>query len=282
MIADRAQEAADPELIDRAAALDSFGATVTGLVRYRELIKNLVVKDLKLKYRGSVFGFLWSLANPLLMMALYTVVFTYIIRQPTEGFVFLLLLGILAWTFFANSAMMSTGSIAENGGLLKSVFFPRAILPIATVLFNFVQYALTILVLLPIMLIIFGIAPAAPMLLYPIFLALQVIFTTGIALMLATGTVFFRGIRHLLEIALAILFWTTPIVYELTRVPEALRLPLLLSPLSPFVVAYKQMFFYRQWPDLSVWVVATVYAFAAFAIGFALLLAHEDRFAEQL
>ena len=85
-------------------------SAAVGIARYRELLKNLVFKDLKLKYRGSVFGFFWSLANPLLMVATYTVAFHYILRVRTEGFVFNLLLGLLNWTFFANSAMMSTES----------------------------------------------------------------------------------------------------------------------------------------------------------------------------
>ena len=120
--------------------MTTLRAVVASLYSYRELLKNLVLKDLKLKYRGSVFGFLWSLANPLLMIVVYTVAFTYILRVRSEGFVFYLMLGLLSWTFFASSAAMSTGAIVDNAGLLKSVLFPRAILPIATVLFNLAQY----------------------------------------------------------------------------------------------------------------------------------------------
>ena len=90
--------------------MTTLRAMALSLYRYRELLKNLVLKDIKLKYRGSVFGFLWSLANPLLMMVVYTVAFTHILRIRREGFVFSLMLGLLSWTFFANSAGMSTGS----------------------------------------------------------------------------------------------------------------------------------------------------------------------------
>src|SRR5215467_14921554 len=157
-------------MIDRGEPLDSLATTLAGVVRYRTLLRKLVLKDLKLKYRGSVLGFLWSLVNPLIMIAVYYTAFTYILHNRTEGFVFLVMLGILAWTFFSTSAMMSTSSIADNGSLLKSVFFPRAILPIATVLFNFAQYLLMAAVFLPLMLIVFRITPAPPMLAYPIFL----------------------------------------------------------------------------------------------------------------
>jgi ABC-2 type transport system permease protein len=255
---------------------------VTGLYSYRELLRNLVIKDLKLKYRGSVFGFLWSLVNPLLMIVVYTVAFTYILHVRSEGFVFYLMLGLFSWTFFANSASMSTGSIIDNAGLLKSVFFPRAILPIATVLFNLAQYVLTMSVFLPIMLAWYRVPLSAPMLMFPVFLALQMLFTIGVAMMLATATAFFRDVRHLLEVALAALFWATPVVYELGQVPEKLRLLILISPMSPFVVAYQNIFYFRQWPEPTVWLVAGTYAAGAFILGTTLVLAFEDRFAEQL
>jgi ABC-2 type transport system permease protein len=275
-------EAPSDELVDRAEEMTTLGAVVTSLYSYRELLKNLVLKDLKLKYRGSVFGFFWSLANPLLMIVVYTVAFTFILRVRSERFVFYLMLGQLSWTFFANSAAMSTGAIVDNAGLLRSVFFPRAILPIATVLFNFAQYLLTVCVFLPVMMVWYDVPLSMPMILFPAFLALQAVFTIGVALILATLTAFFRDVRHLLEVALAVLFWTTPIVYELTQVPERLQLLILLSPVSPFVVAYHKLFFYGEWPEATVWLVASTYALGGFVVGTALILAFEDRFTEQL
>ena len=270
------------DLVDRAAELTTVRSVVFSLYSYRELLKNLVFKDLKLKYRGSVFGFLWSLANPLLMIAVYTLAFTFILRIRSEGFVFYLMLGLLSWTFFANSAGMSTGSIIDNAGLLKSVLFPRAILPIATVLFNLAQYLLTVAVFLPAMMLWYRVVPAPPMLLFPVFLALNVIFTIGVALVLATATAFFRDVRHLLEVALSVLFWTTPIIFELRQVPERVQLLMLLSPMSSFVVAYQQIFYYRVWPDATIWVIACAHALGAFVVGVLLFLAFEDRFTEQL
>ena len=269
------------ELVDRADEM-TLGTVLVSLYSYRSLLKALVLKDLKLKYRGSVFGFLWSLANPLLMIVVYTLAFTFILGIRSEMFVFYLMLGQLAWTFFASSIMMSTASIVDNSGLLRTVVFPRAILPIATVLFNFAQYLLTIAVFLPLMFLWYRIPLVEPMILFPVVLVLHVAFTIGIALILATITVFFRDVRHLIEVALAALFWMTPIIYELDRVPERLRLLILLSPMSPFVVAYQKLFFFREWPEATVWLVAVTYAVVAFVAGVALVLAFEDRFTEQL
>lgn len=269
-------------LVDRATEMATLGSVVRNLYGYRELLTNLVRKDLKLKYRGSVFGFLWSLANPLLMIVVYSIAFTYIMRLHGERFVFHLMLGMLSWTFFSGSAMMSTGSIVDNAALLKSVLFPRAILPIGTVLFNLAQFALTLAVFLPAMLVYYRVPPAAPMLLFPIFIALQAIFTMGVALLLSALTAQFRDIRHLLEVGLAMLFWTTPIVYELSLVPDSIRLLVLLSPVAPFIVAYQQMFYYGHWPEPTVWLLALVYAFGTFTVGTLVFLAAEHRFTEQL
>ena len=270
------------EMVNRAAEAPSIARTLSGLRRYRHLLRNLVVKDLKLKYRGSVIGFLWSLANPVLMGAVYTIAFSTILRIRSEGFVFYLMLGLLAWTFFASSASMSTGAIVDNGGLVKSVWFPRAILPTATVLFNLTQYLLSVLVILPLMLLYHRVVPEAPMLLFPVFVALQLLFTIGIALVLATSAAFLRDVRHLVEIALTILFWLTPIVYELPSLDSPLREAIFFMPLSPFVSAYQQIFYYRQWPDAATWGATVGYAAVALAVGLWLIVRYEDSFAEQV
>ena len=260
----------------------SLGGELLALYEYRTLLRSIVIRDLKLKYRGSVIGALWSLVNPLLMMTVYVVAFTYILRIRSAGFVLYLQLGLLAWTFFATSASMSTGSIIDSGGLVKSVYFPRSVLPVGTVLFNLVQYLLTTAVILPILLWYYGVSFGPQMLLYPIFVLLQVMFTAGIALLLSAATTFYRDVRHLLEIALSALFWLTPIVYESATLPDRLRLPILLTPVSSYVVAYHQIFYYRTWPDATIWFVAVTYAATSLVAGATVFLANEYRFAEQI
>ena len=278
----KAAEPRSHRMVARSSEAPSIRRTLAGLHRYRALIRNLVIKDLKLKYRGSLIGFVWSLANPLLTAAVYTIAFRSILRIRSEGFVFYLMLGLLAWTFFASAAAMSTGSIVDNGGLLKSVRFPRAILPIATVLFTLAQYLLTVLVFLPLMLIVYRIRPAAPMLLFPVIVALQALFTIGVALILATSTAFFRDVRHLVEVALMVLFWTTPIVYTIHDVSGRLPRLILLSPLSSFVTAYHNIFYDRQWPSLEIWAIAITYTALALTVGLSLIVRYEDSFAERV
>ncbi len=267
-------------LVDPNATRRSVRHALEGLVRYRALLHKLVLKDLKLKYRGSALGFVWSLANPLLMLTVYTLAFRYVLRIQTEGFVVALLVGLLAWMFFAHSMIMAAGSIADNGGLLKSVYFPRAVLPIASVLFNFMHYVVTMSVFLPLLVVIFRVPITWAALGLPVFVVLQVLFTVGLAFAVATGTAYFRDVRHLLDVALAALFWVTPVLYQMDQVPDALRLPVLLSPMSPFVAAYHEVLLKGAWPDPSLWALAGGYTAAALIVGFRLLVRFEEHFAE--
>jgi lipopolysaccharide transport system permease protein len=273
---------ATQEFDDLAEPDRSIGLNLLKLWAYRELVRNLVLKDLKLKYRGSALGFIWSLVNPLLMLAVYSLAFTYIMKISREGFVYFLLLGILAWTFFGTTTAMATTSITDSGGLLRSVRFPRTVLPVATVLFNLAQYLLTFGVLLPVMLIVFGIAPAASMLAFPGVLFLLVLFTTGVAFIVAAAAAFFRDVKHFVEVGLAALFWMTPILYDLSDVPEFLRLPILLMPVSPFMTMLHDIFYYRAWPEAAVWAAAVSWSATAFIGGVSVFLSFEDRFAENV
>jgi ABC-2 type transport system permease protein len=270
------------ELVDIAVRHTSLRANLLAVLQFHSLIRHLVLKDLKLKYRGSLLGFVWSLLNPLVMLLVYTIAFKYIMGVRTGGFVFLLLLGILAWTFFATSASMSAGAIVDNRGLLKTVFFPRPVLPIASVLFNLAQFLLTAVVFVPVLSLIFHVRPGWPALLFPVFVVLQVLMTIGVALMLATGTAYFRDLRHLLEITLAVMFWTTPIVYDFHAIPLLWQRVVLFSPMSPFVLAYQEILFHVRWPGPEVWAVAILYAFGAFFGGVLLFTRCQDEFLERI
>jgi lipopolysaccharide transport system permease protein len=268
--------------VDRATERSSLIGMVRGVIRYRELIRNLVLRDLHLKYRGSILGFLWSLLNPVVMVGASTMAFKYILRVGQARYVFFVLVGVLAWSFFANASNMSTRSMIDSAGLLKSVRFPRAVLPVATVLFNTAQYLLTIVVLLPIMFLFYGLPPLMPMLSFPVVLVLQVAFSVGIAMVLSVATVYFRDIRHLVEVSLSFLFWATPVLYSLSQVSGRLRTIIAHSPLSPFVLSYQRIFHEGLWPEPSMLLLAAGYAGASLAVGSSIFIALEDDVGEQL
>lgn len=259
-----------------------LGLGLSSLYHYRGLVRALVAKDLKLKYRGSVLGVAWSLLNPLALVGVYTIAFQVIMPQKQEHFVFSLLIGLLAWTFFAGSAAMSSGAIVDSGNLLKSVRFPRAILPVAVVAFNFAQYLLTLAVFLPIMFVWSGLRPGVSIVAIPVVLALLAVFTTGIALIVAAATARYRDVRHLLDISLSLMFWLTPIIYTAAQLPERLRLPVLLNPMSSFITALRDIVLHGAWPSPTLWMIATAYAAVTMALGATIFLSVEDDLAEQI
>src|SRR4029077_1051449 len=152
---------------------------MVSVYRYRGLVKNLVLKDLKLKYRDSVFGFLWSLANPLLLILVYSFVFGHLFTGGPPNLVYFIMVGILPWNFFAQSLMMSTGSIIDNGNLIRKVALPMEVFPVATVLFNLAQYVLAMVIFLPMGWLFFQVSVTWSWVNFVPVLVLQVLFTLG-------------------------------------------------------------------------------------------------------
>jgi len=248
---------------------------------YRELIRNLVLKDLKLKYRDSVFGFLWSLANPLFLILVYAFVFGHILRAGPPNFGFFLMVGILPWNFFAQTMMMSTGSILDNSGLIRKVAVPMEVFPIATVLFNGAQYLLALIVFFPMALILFKISLAWSWIFFIPILLLQVLFTLGLSFILSAATIFYRDVRHFTEILLTLLFWLTPVVYDLQTVPESLKTILYMNPFSYFILAYQDVLFHGRFPASGKLLAIVSLPVLSLAIGYVFFMFSKVRFSEE-
>lgn len=255
---------------------------MTSVFRYRELIRNLVLKDLKLKYRDSVLGFLWSLANPLLLILVYGFVFTHMLRSQIANFPYFLLIGILPWNFFSHSLMMCTGSIVDNGGLIRKVWLPAEVFPLSTVLFNLVQFLLALVVLFPIAVFFFAIPVSWTVIAFFPLLLLHVIFTLGLSFIISTATVFYRDVRHFMEIVLMLLFWLTPIVYDVQALPGSMRAIILFNPLSFFMSGYQEIFYYHRIPGASHFFVLTLLSLAAFGLGYTCFGSYKARFPEEV
>jgi lipopolysaccharide transport system permease protein len=256
-----------PTYIDRTTERTTLLGTWRAVFTYRALLRNLVSRDLKLKYRGSALGFLWSLINPLMMLVVYTVAFTVFLDRGGPLFVFLLLVGLLGWTFFATSMAAATGSLVDNASLTKSLHFPRAILPLASVFFNLAQFLLTAVVFVPILLLYYDVAPSTALLAFPIMLGLQAVCVAGLALTLSALTAMFRDARHLVEVGLGMLFWLTPIVYTLNDIPPMAARLVALTPVTPFIRGYQAMIIHQTMPSVDIWLTAVVYAVVATAVG---------------
>ena len=252
------------------------------LFRYRELVRNLVLKDLKLKYRDSAIGFLWSLINPLLLILVYSFVFGHILRIDVPRFSYYLMIGILPWNFFSQSLMMATGAILDNGGLIRKVAVPMEVFPISTVLFSLVHYLLALGVFMPMTIFFFQVPLTWSALAFFPVLALHMLFTLGLSFVIATATVFYRDVRHFTEIFLTLLFWLTPIVYEIRSIPESLRNVIYFNPLSFFILSYQDILYRDMVPSGSRYAVLIVLSGLSLMLGYLVTYRHKSRFAEEV
>ncbi len=183
------------------------------IMRYRYLLRNLVVRNLKARYKNSALGIVWSLLNPLLMMVVFTLLFTFRGTDIRQFPVFVLV-GLIPWTFFTSSLVSGTTSVMGSASLVKKVYFPRELLPTSTLLSNLVNFAIAFLVLV-VLLYLFVIVLSVYALWVPAILLTQLIFTLGLVLLLSALTVFYKDVLMILDVVLLAWFFMTPIFYSL-------------------------------------------------------------------
>lgn len=255
-------------------------------MNYRELVVNLTIRDLKLKYKGSVLGIAWSLLNPLLMMAIYTAVFSVFLRAVTVQHYWALVLGgLLPWVFFSNSMTSAAVSFIRSPNLITKIYFPIESLPIAGVLANFVNFVISLVILLAILAFVGLLGPS--LILLPVILLAQLAITIGLATALAAVTVYFRDVEHLIFIALTAWFYLTPVLYPLD--PRALPAGagkyinyLQLNPLAWVWDSYHSVLFYKSWPDPTTFTLMLVFAFVCLVGGYLLFAQLRPRIPEEV
>ena len=256
------------------------------LVGYRELVANLTARDLRLKYKGSTLGVAWSLLNPLLMMAIYTAVFSVFLRAVTVPHYWALVLGgLLPWVFFSNSLTAATVSFIRAPNLITKIYFPIESLPIAAVFANFVNFVLSLAILLGILAFVGLIGPSVVLL--PVILLAHLAITLGVAMALAAATVYFRDLEHLIVIAITALFYLTPVLYPLD--PRALPPGagkyigyLELNPLSWVFDSYHSVLFYKAWPDPTQFTLMLVLALVSLILGYFIFVTLRPRIPEEV
>ncbi|HYR61486.1 MAG TPA: ABC transporter permease [Actinomycetota bacterium] len=216
---------------------------------YRGLLLNLIRRDLRVRYKESALGFIWSLLNPATYLAIFYVVFVIILPAGIPSFPVFLLSGLLPWTLFQNSMMAATSSVVGGAPLIKRVAFPREVLPLAAIGANIFHFFLQMIVLLGFMLIFgYGFLSRYTVLFIPA-LIVEVLLLTGLGLMVSSVTVYLRDMTHFMELATLFWFWMTPVVYppylvydKLTRHHIPFKLALL-NPMTPVVMAFQRAFY---------------------------------------
>ena len=240
-----------------AREIRTTGSTVTlrsrvsDVIAYRELLVNLVRKELKVRYKNSVLGFFWSLVNPAVTIAVFYVIFSVILPNSIPYFVLFLMSGVLIFNMFQNGTAAAVGSVVSNAPLVKKVWFPREILPLASIGATFVDFVLQSTVLVVAFAVVRWRIGWAYLPLIPIAIVVGLLFTAACAIWLAAVNVKYRDMQHFLSIALMVWFWGTPIIYGFEQVAHRLSryhltwLPLV-NPYTIVCLSFQRALYNRQ------------------------------------
>ncbi|NCA70745.1 MAG: ABC transporter permease [Sphingobacteriia bacterium] len=255
---------------------------------YRGFVWSSVAREFSARYRESLLGAIWSVANPLAMIVIYTVIFSQLMRatlpgQEQQPFAFSIYIcaGIITWTLFSEMLQRMTNVFIEHGNLIKKSNFPRICLPAIVTLTALINFAI-ILALYLLFLAIIGHWPGWLLLALIPLVALQVLFTVGLGILLGTLNVFFRDIGQLTSVVLHFWFWLTPIVYTKTILPPSVQEMMRLNPLEPLIESYQGLFLTHEWPNFAALLPLTLITIALLLIGARFFLSRVGELVDEL
>lgn len=247
------------------------------LMQYRNLIDELVVRDIKKKYRRSILGIVWSLLNPLLMMVITAMVFSTLFRFDIGNYALYLLSGQIIFTFYAEATSFAMGSILENGSLIKKVYIPKYLFPISRVASSGVNLLLTIPAMIVIM-VVTGAAFSWHLIFFIVPLILLFFFALGIGLILSAMSVYFRDMFHLYGVLLTALNYATPIFYPVKIIPPEYRFITDLNPLAYYLQLFRQVVYENQLPSLSLTLGCALISIVAMILGIVVFKRSQNKF----
>lgn len=246
-----------------------------------DLLFTLVLRDMKLRYKQSMLGILWTLLNPLTQLVVFSFIFRHVLPVEVPNYITFLFSGVLAWNWFQASLYQATSAIVDNRELIKQPGFPAAILPTVTVTSHLVHFLLALPVLL-FFVVLGGIQLTSAILALPLVIAVQFILTLGLAYPLASFHVTFRDTQYLLGVLLSLLFFLTPIFYDALSVPAQYQLLYRLNPMVPVMDAYRAILIGGRPPDQQTMMVLAFVSIVIFSAGYIIFMKVKYRFVDEL
>lgn len=256
--------------------------TIREVFAYRQMIFRLVKRDLRGRYKGSVLGFLWTFLNPLLQLVVYSLVFSAIMRVGIENYYIFLFVGLVPWLFFSSCLTGGASCIWQQQDLVKKIYFPREVLPIAFVLSQFVNMLLTFIVIFIVLFISGqGVNPVA-LLFLPVIMLVELVLALGITMILSGLTVYFRDLEYIFSIVSMAWMYLTPVMYSVDMVPPEYEHLFYLNPMTPIIIAYRDVLYYQQIPQLRTLLSGFSVGVIIFVAGWFVFSRMKRNFAEEL
>ena len=247
------------------------------------MIASLVRRDLRGRYKGSVLGFLWTFVNPLLQLAVYSLVFTNIMRvEEVEIYYLYLFIALIPWLFFSNSIAGGASCIIGQKDMVTKIYFPREVIPISYVTSGFVNMLLCFIVVIAV--VLFSGIPVNLLawLCLPVVFLIEYILVLGITMLVSAVTVYFRDLEHILGIVMMAWMYLTPIIYTPSMVPESFRVFFDFNPMTHIVIAYRDILYYGRFPEFSTLISSIVFGLVFLAVGFLVFGKLKKHFAEEM
>ena len=256
--------------------------SIKELYNYREMIASLIKRDLRGKYKASVLGFLWTFLIPLLQLVIYTFVFSTILKSDIENFYIFLIVGLFPWNFFNECASSGASCVVNQENLIKKIYFPRLVLPVSYVTSAFINMLLTFIVVFAV-LIFSGFGLNAMALLYlPLVMLIEFILSLGLCMLTSALTVYFRDLEYIMGIILMAWIYLTPVFYQMDIVPEEYHIIFSINPMTPIIVAYQQILYYKQIPEVTNLLHAAGLGIVVLLIGYLVFEKIQRHFVEEL
>lgn len=251
------------------------------VVYLRDLLRELVARDMKIRYKRSFLGFAWSMLNPLAQLLVLGFVFHTVLPLNIPNYTAFLFIGLLVWSWFQSALLLATGAIVDNAELIRRPAFPSTILPVVSVTTHLVHFLLALPILL-IFLAASGAPLTAALFMLPVVIALQYAFTLGIAYLVAKLYVSFRDTQYLLGIVLLLGFYLSPVFYSVDLIPAQYQMIYQLNPMMHLLGAYRDILLYGILPDFSELVVLSGMAAVSFCVGYVIFQRARPRFVQEL
>lgn len=252
------------------------------LYEYRELLKSNIKKEIRGKYKGSFLGVLWSFVNPLLSALVYAIVFPYVLKTGQDNYVVFIVLGIIPWNFFITTIAQGTTTILQNAGIIKKVYFPREILPISVATSALVNFLISCIIMF--LFVIFGGIGLSPyILLLPLVILTQYVFSLGLIFITSAINVYIRDAEYIITFLLNMLFYATPILYPSTLFEGSPIENLInLNPMNHIITCYRDILFYKSPPHFKRLLAVFLVSLMLLGLGIKVFKKLEKGFAEEV